>query len=1022
MENKAATTDGPATSPVPRADDPATFATTLLFDSEDGRTISPPKRQPIATTPSLAKAFVRAARASTNGTQEPPLTFSTLLVAMLVDEDHWLRQHFESQEVRFDQIAEHRRYSEDALRDADARDLAPEYLATTSARAALEEAMRIARLASGETTVDLRHLCAAYPILSRWHLEDFQKFNIDRLEWARSLGAEMARRFPKERHYWSSYADRASPVPLTSFSADVYTEEDLLGIDRSVDALALLVASTRTLTPLAIGVFGPWGSGKSFFMRHLQRRIVGLRQDEQTRIKGWHEKRQKGTALAADAPLYFGEIVQVEFNAWHYNEGNLVASLIEHLFRNLRVLPDEGDAELARRRTNMLRQLNSLKNDLSTVDQTIDAAEKNVADAKADVEQANQAAEKARESVSDKANEIVTQNEAFATERRKIDDAIRAFEPASNDVDPEAVIAVALGPLSPLLGEVRSALAALRDQAFDWKAFGERVFSGKGLMVLALCIAAPLVLWLTKQLEAQWAALIASMAAAFGGFGSALDVLKDHRARFEEKLKALDAEQDRRVAIARAAIESRAAKLGEQARARLGELSKALDARRQALGQQEDRLAQAARELAAYVHEHDARLSERVKAEDKVRVAEAELKRLSSALLLEEFIKDRLSTDEYRKQLGFLALVRRDIERLSHLIDQANKNWLRTDNQDAPPLINRIVLYIDDLDRCKESTVLAVLEAVHLLLAFPLFVCAVAVDPRWVEKCLRAAHRQLFVDEDSQRMRDHRQSLGEPAGMVGAPSAPRQSNGHQGRPDSAGRLNAPATVGDYLEKIFQIPIWMAPIASRARAALVNTLLGPTASPLPRRPGQALQSAAPPPAPGADGLQADAFKLLVSKARETPDPLRISPEEGRFIKEIAGLLSDRPRALKRLVNIYRLLKASLPDLDRASFVDDTPSSAYRVCLTQLALFTGHPRLAPSLVAATEGQKDETNPATEPGADPLDPTLDEWFKGLPAPVEPDLAIALQLIPNRHALRLGPFRHWLPHTSRYLFHRTD
>jgi predicted KAP-like P-loop ATPase len=130
------------------------------------------------------------------------------------------------------------------------------------------------------------------------------------------LRARMAARFPKERAFWLSYVDRASPVPLTSFSADVYTQEDLLGIDRNVDALALLIASTRTVTPLAVGVFGPWGSGKSFFMRHLQRRIVEIRSTEQHRIALWIEKRRAGTATPDDAPLYFAQVAQVEFNTW----------------------------------------------------------------------------------------------------------------------------------------------------------------------------------------------------------------------------------------------------------------------------------------------------------------------------------------------------------------------------------------------------------------------------------------------------------------------------------------------------------------------------------------------------------------------------------------------------------------------------------------------------------------------------------------------------------------------------------
>ena len=41
--------------------------------------------------------------------------------------------------------------------------------------------------------------------------------------------------------------------------------------------------------------------------------------------------------------------------------------------------------------------------------------------------------------------------------------------------------------------------------------------------------------------------------------------------------------------------------------------------------------------------------------------------------------------------------------------------------------MQRIVLYVDDLDRCPSDRVVELLEAVHLLLAFALFVVVVGV-------------------------------------------------------------------------------------------------------------------------------------------------------------------------------------------------------------------------------------------------------------------------------------------------------
>ncbi|MEO6525212.1 MAG: P-loop NTPase fold protein [Gemmatimonadaceae bacterium] len=1001
-----------ADPPAPQQQPARAYETALLFDQEGGQTLSPPKRQPIVVSSSLAKIFVRAAGINRSGS-EPPLTFSTLLVALLVDEDSWLKTHFETQQVRFDEIARRRPYDEVSLRDLAESEIEPEYLTTISARAALEEAARIARRTTIDGTIDRRHLCAAYPILSKWHESDFETFRIDRLEWARAFGAQMAQQFPSERAYWGSYADRASPVPLTSFSADVYTEDDLLGIDRSVDALALLIASTRTVTPLAIGIFGPWGSGKTFFMRHLQKRIVGIRRTEQRRIKAWVAARSAGTARPEDAPLYFGEIAQVEFNAWHYNEGNLVASLVEHLFRNLRVLPDEGDEQLAERRADMLRKLKVLNSELLTVDQTITAAQRNVAEAKVSVEIARTEAETAKNDVREMASNIESRNEALVAVRQQLDWEIQAIELKSTEVDPEDVIAVALGPLAPLVAEVRETIGTLRDQAFDWREFLSRVLSAKGLVVVSLCLIAPFMLKLAGVLQAQWGALLSSVVAAAAGFGSAFDVLKRRRAEFESKLADLEVRQQQSFDAARAAITAQRNKQIAAAQLELDTLKGTLEARRKALAEQEKQVSNAAHELARRAEVHDSRLAERVAAEQRAREAEAELERLSSALLLEEFIKDRSSTDDYRKQLGFLALVRRDIEQLSKLIENANKSWLEKGSKDPPPLLNRIVLYIDDLDRCKEATVLAVLEAVHLLLAFPLFVCAVAVDPRWVEKCLRATHKQLFAEED--------QPLPEIAGEDPV-------NHHQvasGVTRSSGRLSAPATVGDYLEKIFQIPIWMSPIAAPIRATLVNSLLGPTAAPPPRGTATEGQrgraNVSDDHGEDEDNGDTGGFVNIAAKARETPDPLRISDEEANFVTEICELLSERPRALKRFVNVYRLLKASLPDLERASFVNASPSSPHRVCLSQLAFFTSHPRLASSLVAAVGNPKEVTEGSAGARAT-ADLTLAEWLNGLDLETRNELQGALELFPNREAMLLDPFRRWLPLTSRYLFHRAD
>jgi KAP family P-loop domain len=64
------------------------------------------------------------------------------------------------------------------------------------------------------------------------------------------------------------------PVDVPTYCADrAAAGDDLIGIRREVDAFAYLLASKAQRPPLAVGLFGDWGSGKSFFMHAVRGRI-----------------------------------------------------------------------------------------------------------------------------------------------------------------------------------------------------------------------------------------------------------------------------------------------------------------------------------------------------------------------------------------------------------------------------------------------------------------------------------------------------------------------------------------------------------------------------------------------------------------------------------------------------------------------------------------------------------------------------------------------------------------------------
>ena len=112
--------------------------------------------------------------------------------------------------------------------------------------------------------------------------------------------------------------------------------------------------------------------------------------------------------------------------------------------------------------------------------------------------------------------------------------------------------------------------------------------------------------------------------------------------------------------------------------------------------------------------------------------------------------------------------------------------------------IDRIVLYIDDLDRCPGERVVRVLEAIHLLLAFELFAVVVGVDIRWAARSL-AEKYPLHLS----------------AGVF---------EGHSGNPAFA-RAGDGVSALDYLGKIFQIPFWLPPMEEDASRNMIAEIGG-----------------------------------------------------------------------------------------------------------------------------------------------------------------------------------------------------
>jgi hypothetical protein len=164
---------------------------------------------------------------------------------------------------------------------------------------------------------------------------------------------------------------------------------------------------------------------------------------------------------------------------------------------------------------------------------------------------------------------------------------------------------------------------------------------------------------------------------------------------------------------------------------------------------------------------------------------EAELAALQQgdAKTLREFILERAAAQDYRRNLGVISAIHSDFTQLSKFLAPTS---------DRGPNVERIVLYVDDLDRCPPRRVVEVLQAIHIILSLPLFVVVVAVDSRLLLDSLSAFYREQF-------------------------------------PKDAVPFDV-ARPQQYLEKIFQVPYTLTPMTDSGYSALVAVMLGaPVAS-------------------------------------------------------------------------------------------------------------------------------------------------------------------------------------------------
>ncbi|MFB6613677.1 P-loop NTPase fold protein [Streptomyces sp. NPDC056367] len=653
------------------------------------------------------------------------------------------------------------------------------------------------------------------------------------------------------------------PVPrLPTYRSDVTASTDELARAGEAAAVAELITARTAKPPMAVGLFGDWGQGKSHFLGLLQKQVDATAQP--------------------DNPLAHSAVRQVKFNAWHYAETGLWASLVAELFAQL-AAPLHGDVDEEQRRQSRLTA------ELVT-----------------------------GRGLRERLNAATARRDEL---HRALDEPEGLWDRLPEEQRAEVRLLAGDGP-ERVYAEAARTVAALRGTGrASWRVVrGAPHVAAAALAVLLLLAGATVAMaWALPALWG-WAATLPGIACTALAARAAVGFARTSRARAN-------------------AAWQKAVQFGEQQRRRLQDAAGVADA--------------------------------------EVAELTRQVQNITAAGQLAGLVADRATTGDYRSQLGVMTRIREDFQRMADLLARAADDSSGTPGSaadeagDELPRIDRIILYIDDLDRCPPQRVVEMLEAVHLLLAVDLFVVVVAVDPRWLLRAIGAHYRELLDQE---------------------PDSSSTEGGGQGTVDPDDEELWRSTPAQYLEKIFQVVLTLPPLDTNGYRRMLPTLVGarddlPAPAPGPS-PDQDRDAPDVPSTTGAshapDGSEAvgtevaddehesdevsagegsmHGLGLPAARVIEQVDPLTLEPDEIGLLNLLGPpLLVTTPRAVKRLANSYGLLTAIRRDHreadlneQRAAVVDAGTNDSrevrywpYRAAMVLLAALVAYPSLGPAL---------------------------------------------------------------------------
>ena len=369
--------------------------------------------------------------------------------------------------------------------------------------------------------------------------------------------------------------------------------------------LCRLVMARSTSPPLAVGLFGDWGTGKSFFLQRMRTRIVEMSDEAKTSAIGL------GTCE---------RVIQVAFNAWHYLDADCG-----------RAWPTGSTRASPAARWPPRSSVAGSSEEMASTRDVRQRAERDGRTATEELATAEQALADRTHKLAELRNGRLTPKDAAGV----VGLAISA----------EPGIAVAQGTtVGELSADARFGHGLVR------RVLRETTWFTKVMAVLAVLLAAAAIWAVLRGLGRPAGGVPAADRCGRRGLG-------DRHSRALHKVRVQSEEWQR---------------LREEADVRLRSEVDELRA-----------------QIAA------AKVSQRQ--------ADETLTELRDGGLVRRYLVERAQSAAYRDRLGLVSLVREDLEALVQLLDPVSGDRLGS-------RIDRIVLYVDDLDRCPPARVVEVLK------------------------------------------------------------------------------------------------------------------------------------------------------------------------------------------------------------------------------------------------------------------------------------------------------------------------